>query len=369
MPKYVSELAQGNAFGRSSDNGAAADHATRKFKVLLNSPSEAWNVFDAIGVNIGDLYSASAPIPCVSVEAVHDGESRVVCIVTAEYRSSAGAGAGAPDPKSQEPTARPAMYSMTTSLTEIAAWGGAVVSGGSSGPWVPAVNPVGDLVDGVTRLEPVVNINIEQYSYVDQTAMMAYTGYVNSDTFTFSGLTIYPHCCMLQSINATPVVENFNGAIFRGFKVTLGFAVRAHWTITREGFQPIGWDQAVPLTGFNIRNSGLGRSDVDQKALCLEHKDFKVELDGSGNPKSLATGTANSKVRGSVTVAATGSDAGGYLQRPCAQPIPLNDDGTPRNIDAFPAEQKVLINRICLQPEMTFGQNFSNFGISVYNLL
>jgi hypothetical protein len=369
MPKIVSELAQGNAFGRSSDNGGAADHATRKFKVLLNHPNESWNVFAAIGINIGDIYSQSSPIPCVSVEAVHDGESRVVCIVTAEYRSSPGAGSDAPDPKSQEPTVRPAMYSMTTSLTEIAAWGGSVVSGGSSGPWIPAVNPVGDLVDGVTRLEPVVNINIEQYSYVDKTDIMAYTGYVNSDEFSFSGLTIYPHCCMLQSINTTPVVENFSGATFRGFKVTLGFAVRAHWTITRNGFEPIGWDVAVPLTGFNIRNSGLGRSDVDQKALCLEHKDFKVELDASKNPKSLADGTVNAKVRGSVTVAATGSEAGGYLQRPCAQPIALNDDGTPRNVDAFPADQKVLINRICLQPEMEFGQNFANFGISVFNII
>jgi hypothetical protein len=368
MPRYVSELAQGNSFSRSSDNGAAADRATRKFKVLLNSANESWDVFAAIGVNIGDLYSANAPIPCVSVEAVHDGESRLVCIVTAEYRSSAAAGPGAADPKSQQPTVRPAMYSMTTSLTEIAAWGGAVVTGTSSGAWQPAVNPVGDLVDGVTRLEPVVNINIEQYAIVDKTNIMAYVGYVNSDSITFSGLTIYPHCCMFQSLNVTPVVENFNGAIFRGFKVTLGFAVRAHWTITRNGFQAIGWDQAVPITGFNIRNSGLGRADVDQKALCLEHKDFKVELDGGGNPKSLAKGTANAKVRGSVTVAATSSEDGGYIQRPCAQPIALNDDGTPRNIDAFSAAQKVLINRVCLQPEMAFGNNFSNFGISVYNI-
>jgi hypothetical protein len=368
MPKYVSELAQGNAFGRSSDNGAAADHATRKFKVLLTSPNESWDVFSAIGVNIGDLYSDANPIPCASVEAVHDGESRLVCIVTAEYRSSPGAGAGAPDPKSQEPTVRPALYSMTTSLTEIAAWGGAVVTGTSSGAWTPATNPVGDLVDGVTRLEPVVNINIEQYSYLDKTDMLGCTGYVNSDTFTFSGLTIAPHCCMLQSISTTPVVENFNGVTFRGFKVAFGFAVRAHWTITRNGFQPIGWDAAVPQTGFNIRNSGLGRSDVDQKALCLEHKNFKVELNGSGNPKSLATGTSNAKVRGSVTVAATGSEDGGYIQRPCAQPIALNDDGTPRNIDAFSPAQRVLINRVCLQPEMTFGSNFSNFGISVYSI-
>jgi hypothetical protein len=64
-----------------------------------------------------------------------------------------------------------------------------------------------------------------------------------------------------------------------------------------------------------------------------------------------------------VTVAATGSEDGGYTQIPCAQPIPLNDDGTPRNTEAFPVASKVLINRICLQPEVDFGTNFSNFGI------
>jgi hypothetical protein len=40
--------------------------------------------------------------------------------------------------------------------------------------------------------------------------------------------------------------------------------------------------------------------------------------------------------------------------------VALNDDGTPRSPSASP---QVLINRICIQPEMAFGTNFSNFGI------
>jgi hypothetical protein len=362
MPRLVSELAQGNAFGRSSDGGGAADHATRKFKVILNAPSENWDIFTTVGVNIGDLYSAANPIPCVSVEAVHDGDSRVVCIVTAEYRSSPGADPTAPDPKSQDPQVRPAMYSMTTSLTEIAAWSGKKVEGGSSGSWAAAVNPVGDMYDGVTRLEPVVNINIEQYSYSDQSSQLGYTGYVNSDPFQFSGLSVGVHCCMLQSVASNPVVEQFNGVTFRGFKVTFGFAVRSHWALTYEGFQAIGWDIALPQTGINIRNTGFGRNDVDQKALTLQHKEGKVEMNAGGTtPVGLATGTANAKMRGSVAIAAF--ESGGYLQRPCAQPIALNDDGTPRNVDVFSNAQKVIINRVCLQPEMAFGNNFSNFGI------
>jgi len=359
MPKLVSELAQGKSFSRSAEGGALADQATRTWKILLNSPNESFIISDAIGVNIGDPLGSVNPIPCVSLDVKADGESRLVRIVTAQYRSNAGM--GNTDPGLVEPAQRPAMYSMTTSLTEIAAWGGAPVSGGVSGAWIPAVNPIGDLVDGVTRLEPVVNINIDQYSYSDMSQLLAYCGYVNSDAFVFSNLPVGVHCCMLQSISSQAVVEQFGDFKFRGFKVTFGFAVRAHWTITRDGFQAIGWDMAVPQTGFNIFNSGTSRADVDQKALALQHRAGKVSVFGANNSVVLADGLVNTKTRAMVTVPAT--EDGGYVQRPSAQPVALNDDGTPRNADNFPMAQKVLINRICIQPEMAFGYNFSNFGI------
>jgi hypothetical protein len=357
MPKLVSELAQGKSFSRSAEGGQLADQATRTWKILLNSPNESFIISDAIGVNIGDSLGSANPIPCVSLDVKADGESRLVRIVTAQYRSNPSV--GDVDPGTQQPTQRPAMYSMSTSLTEIAAWGGAPVTNGVSGDWIPAVNPIGDLVDGVTRLEPVVNINIDQYSSSDMSQMLGYCGYVNSDSFTFSSLSIGVHCCMLQSVSSNAIVEQFGDVTFRGFKVTFGFAVRAHWTITREGFQAIGWDMAIPQTGFNIINSGLSRNDVDKKALALEHKDAKVYLIGGTYPV-LALGTEQSKVRAMVTVPA---GDGGYLQRPSAQPVALNDDGTPRNADNFSVAQKVLINRVCIQPEMAFGNNFSNFGI------
>jgi hypothetical protein len=281
----------------------------------------------------------------------------MVRIVTAQYRTSAGI--GNIDPGTQPPQARPALYSMSTSLTEIAAWGGAPVSGGASGAWIPAVNPVGDLVDGVTRLEPVVNINIDQYSYSDMSQLLAYCGYVNSDSFTFSNLSVGVHCCMLQSISSTAVVEQFGNTTFRGFKVTFGFAVRAHWTITRDGFQAIGWDMAVPQTGFSVINYGLASpNEVDIESLTLQHDETgKVQLNSEGTPQTYAFGSQGRKTRAMVTVPAS---QGGWAQRPSAQPVALNDDGTPRSRAATP---RVLINRICIQPEMNFGSNFSNFGI------
>ena len=360
MPKLVSELAQGKSFSRSAEGGQLADQATRTWKILLNSPNESFIISDAVGVNIGDPLGSENPIPCVSLDVKADGESRMVRIVTAQYRTTAGTGNA--DPGLTEPAQRPALYSMSTSLTEIAAWGGAPVSNGVSGAWVPAVNPVGDLVDGVTRLEPVVNINIDQYSYSDMSQLLAYCGYVNSDSFTFSNLSVGAHCCMLQSISSTPVVEQFGGVTFRGFKVTFGFAVRAHWALTREGFQAIGWDMAVPQTGFSIINYGLASPDeVDISALTLQHDETgKVQLNSEGTPQTYAFGTGNKKTRAMVTVPAS---QGGWTQRPSAQPVALNDNGTPRSRTATPM---VLVNRVCIQPEMAFGSNFSNFGIRWY---
>lgn len=366
MPKFVSELAQGNAFSRSSDGGGAAFQATRKWRVILNSPGESWDIGAAVGVSIGQVYGDINPIPCISLEMTADGDSRLVRIVTATYRSSESSSPNAPDPKTQEPTIRPALYSMTTSLTEIAAWGGGYVSNGVTAGWGPAVNPVGDLYDGITRLEPVVNINIDQYSITDGSNLLQYCGYVNSEPFNFSGLSVGTHCCMLQSISSQAVVEQFAGGNFRGFKVTFGFAVRAHWTYTREGFQAIGWDMAVPQSGFNIRNTGIGRSDVDQKALQLQHEDGGKVMKLAGGQLVIADGTSNTKVRAMVTVPAgerETSTSYGYTQRPSAQPVALNDDGTPRNADNFPVTGKVLINRVCIQPEIAFGENFSFFGI------
>lgn len=370
MPKYVTQLAQGNTFGVSSDSGAGAYQATRSWKVILNTPDEPIDINAVTGVDIGTIYSAANPIPCVSIEGRADGESRLIRIITATYRATPSAAPGVEDPKTQEPTVRPAMYSMSTSLTEIAAWGGRLVTNGVSGSWLPATNPAGDLVDGISRLEPVVNINIEQYSSTDMSNLLGYSGYVNSDQINFSSLAIGVHCCMLQGITSNPIVERFGESTFRGFKVAFTFAVRAHYTITRYGATAVGWDLAVPQTGFNIINSGLfntplysgnggdgSRPDIDPQALVLSHEDGKVKLTAYGAPVGLAT-PSGTKVRAMVTIPA--SESGGYAQRPASQPVALNDDGTPRARTATPP---VLINRICLQPEMAFGNNFSNFGI------
>lgn len=357
MPKNIVQLAQGNTFSETSENGRGAFSASRSWRIILTSADEVWNINEATGVDIGSPYSESNPIPCVSLEARADGDSRLVRVVTANYRATPGSDVNV-DPKTVEPTQRPALYSMSTSLQEITAWGGRPVVGGVSQEWKPSVNPVGDLYDGVTRLEPVVNIQIDQYSQSDQSGMLGYVGYVNSDTFTFSALTIGVHCCMVQGISSSAVVEQFGQATFRGFKITFNFGVRRHDTITREGYGPIGWDMAIPQTGFNIYNDGTTRADVDQQALVLQHEGGKVKLLGANKAIVLADDLVQKKARAMVSIAA---DDGGYRQRVASQPVALNDDGTPRN--TLTQTPRVLINRVCMQPEMAFGSNFGNFGI------
>lgn len=366
MPKLVVELAQANTFSLTAENGRGAYSATRAWKVILNSPDESYDVETVTGLSIGSPYRSDLQIPCVSLEARAEGDSRLVRVVTATFRATPGIDPEV-DPKTQQPSVRPALYSMSTSLQEITAWGGRPVVNGVSQAWRPSVNPVGDLYDGVNKLEPVVNIQIDQYSITDQSSMLGYTGYVNSDEFTFSGLTVGVHCCMLQSITSNPIVEQFGDSTFRGFKVQFNFAIRRHDTITRDGFGPIGWDMAVPQTGFNIINDGLNRSDVDEQALALEHSDGRVAK-LAGGQLILADGTIGKKVRAMVTVP-SGDGAStatyGYIQRPASQPVALNDDGTPRNTQT--QDPKVLINRVCLQPERAFGTNFANFGIRWIN--
>lgn len=369
MPKSVVELAQLNTLSRSSDGGQLADTATRGFKVILNEPNESWNVHAAIGYNIGDPYDPQYPgdMPMVSVDVRADGESRMVRLVTATFRntpggadgSGGGGGGGGRDRRTQAPEVRAPLYSISTALQETPAaswreWSGNLLQGDT-----PAVNPAGDIYDGVTKLEPVTTISIEQYSYTDGTSFLEFVGSVNSDLFHFSGLNIGRHQCMFQNVSSVGHVENFNGATFRGFKVTFQFVIKKNWSLLSDGaVHAIGWDIAVPLSGYNVLNDRLGAADVDDTALALAHENFVLKT-----PYELAPGTQGKKVRAHILHAARGEDKGA-VQGLAAQPVALNLDGTPRNVQA--QSPPVLIKRYATQQPIEFGDNFSNFGINSF---
>lgn len=349
MPKLVTELAQGNSFSRSSDGGALADSATRVFKVILNSPNESLDIFAAIGVKIGDVYSVANPIPCVSVEGRADGESRLVRIITAQYRTTAGVGGsggggGGGDPKATAPDLRFASFSVSTSYMEMPSW-----------TWFPspvlfpaamsaANNPVGDIYDGVTRYEPVVNFSFKQFEQAQPTAKLQHVGKVNSNIGSFGSLSLPPRSTLFRSCNIEQHIESWGGVTYRGFMVSYEFSYRRNRqniSVTPEASPTatdIGWDIAMPQTGFNVRafdpSAPLGTREMYGQP--LRHYEGKI-VPPLLLPENVAVGD---KVRAMVKVMEFRD--GGVSQTPSAQPVALNDDGTPRSSNASP---KVFIYR------------------------
>jgi hypothetical protein len=346
MPKMVSQLAQGNAFSRSADGGQLADNATRVWKIILNSPNEAIDIGAAVGVQIGDPYSDSNPIPCVSIEGRADGESRLVRIVTAQYRTNVGDDGGGQDPGTQSPEVRPANFSTSTTLYETPAYKWVPYPGG--GQPEPVANQLGDPIDGVTKMEAITTIRITQFSGTPGTIYSAYCGYINNEPMSLGGyMSCDPHTVMFRGVEATPHVESFGNIVYRGFMNSYEFAFRANYV---EGLGMCGWD-ATPLhTGFNVRafNPAGARMDQDEYGQPLKYEDYKLK-----KPLALPTDVnVGDKVRAMVKI--VNFQTGEVSQQPSAQPVALNEDGTPR--DTSVAIPKVIIWRRQVQPDVNLTQ-------------
>jgi hypothetical protein len=203
-------------------------------------------------------------------------------------------------------------------------------------------------------LVPIISINIEQFDNFP-TRRLDDAGKVNEDEFTFLGLTIAKYTCMLRNIAVRPVVESFGDATYRGFMRTFEFAIKTNG----------GWLIEQLVEGFNIKNDGIGRADVDQGALNLEILNEKIK--GWPNAPELAAGTQGKKMRACVLI--SGRD-GAVVQRPSAQPVALNLDGTPRNVQNPPnGEAAVLTQRYVTQDVVPFGNNFVNMGIRIHDIV
>jgi hypothetical protein len=361
MPKLVSELAQGNTFSRSSDGGALADSATRVFKIILNTPDEALDIFTAIGVNIGDVYSQTNPIPCVSIEGRADGESRLIRIVTAQYRSSAGVGAsggggggggGSTDPKATAPDLRFASFSVSTSYMEM--------------PQLGKTNAVGDVVDGLSRFEPVVIFNFKQFEQgpfsfvgnIDPTAKLTYVGSVNSNQGQFGSLDLFPRSTLFRACNIEQHVESWGGQLYRGYMVSYEFAFRNNrqevWQplLQNNGFELIGWDAAIPKTGFNVKAFQPVNADPEDD---IYGQPLRMQGGRVVPPLLLPDGIEEGEVvRAMVRV--MDYEEGGTSLTPSAQPVALNYGGRPRKRSANPP---VIVERT---------EQHDDFDFSVLNL-
>ncbi len=356
----VVELAQGNRYSRSSEGGGSVDTATRTFKVVRDSITESIDTPALCGIDVGDPYSDGNQVPCVGWESVPDGDSRMVLIVTFRYRSTpggvdgsgggGGGGGGGSDPRLRSPEARPALYQLSSTLQEVPAVGGEVLTSVGYAEVAAFKNSAGDLIEGLTRLEPIVNLQITQYSYIDQSGLLQYTGSVNSDQFVFSGHTVPAHCCIFQGLSVSPYVESG----FRGFQLEFQFSFRWNYCpgVQFNGYSPLGWDQPIVESGYNIINTGLNNSFVQQ-----EHLVYELDDDGNiASPKTLRN--QGGKVRAQIPAAGVG---GGERQHGAASPVLLNADGSPRA-----RWLGALVNRAQTQPDMVFGNNFSNFGVNSF---
>jgi len=288
MPSAITEVGSGKQFSRSSNDGQLADSETRVFRIVLQSPSEVLDIQSACGVRIGDQHPVNPDLYCVSFDARFDGDSRMLVSATFNYQTSPSA--TPQDPKSQPPPARPANWSTSATLAEVpkSTWRQRITVDSWSDE-VAAVNPVQDMYDGVTALEPVVAIKIDQWESTDPTRHLAYAGSVNLEAIGLGSLSMAPGTVMFRGVTSAPAVESWGGLNYRGWKCTYDFAYRRNITKIRiGGVGPsasnvaeidIGWDIAVPMSGLNVRAVEPANAAADEDAFAqpLAHFNGKVQ--------------------------------------------------------------------------------------------
>jgi hypothetical protein len=356
VPQEVLELLSGNTFARSSNEGQLSDSATRVFRVLKTEPTEVFDISDVCNVYVGDQHPVNSQLYCVSFDSRTEGDSRMLAVCTFNYQSTpgaggAGAGAGAgTDPKSQSPLVRPANWSISSSLYEIPIWSWTKRTGNNqwSNQPEPAANPAKDFYDGVSAFDAMVTISIQQFEPRDPTRHARHVGAINSDSFITGSLASPPHTVMFRGISATPIAEFWGTQLYRGWNCTYEFAYKAndtriHFGENGEGgFQlvELGWDIAVPQTGFNVKAFAPPGDEMDElDGQPLKHVGGKIVA-----PRALPTQVApGDKVRGMVKV--FDYQGGGAAQAPCAQPIPLNDNGRPRSATLAPLVYGYQVHR------------------------
>jgi hypothetical protein len=351
MPKMVSEVTSGVQYDFSAEEGQIAASTTRVFKILKSDASEYISIASACGIQVGQEHPTERGLYCVSYSAQYDGDSRMVVIATFNYRASPGLGGSQEDRKEQPPDVRPANWSVATSIQETPAYVWKGITGPRAGQTGPCVNPAGDLYEGVVRLEPIVTISIDQYESSDPTRHCLYAGYVNSNSIKLGSLTMFARSVMLRGVQTQPVVEHWGEKIYRGWKASYEFAFRVNWVGAPYNVA-IGWDILQPQSGFNVKawTPNFVPADTDNYSQPLKHENYAIK-----EPLSLPDGiSAGQKVRSMIRVHE--SESGKTSQRPSAQPIPLNDDGSGRSDSASPP---VIVHRYQVQNDI----DFSFFGL------
>jgi hypothetical protein len=327
---------------------------TRTWRVLLANASDTWDAITEIGVGIGDVHPQSNFAVCTSIETKPDGDSRLAWLVTATYSPTANSAlengsndSDEPDEGAKSPELRYANWSTSTSTYETPSWWWIPRWGDDDGQEKPAHTPAGEMVDGLTIVQPIVNITIEQFIIGDPTLYSQYVGMVNSNTRKIGSLEIFERSLLFRGVSFKAHAEQFGKRKWRGWLGTFEFSYKYNWNNAIKA--KLGWDIGLPLSGNKIKNTGLGRADVDKQALHLELTAAGA-VKGWPNPTLVDAGQIK---HANIMI----PDLGGTVtQRPSAMPVPLNEDGTPRSPTASPP---VLVKRY---------QMYKAFDMTVLNL-
>jgi hypothetical protein len=347
MAQLVTEVAQGQSFRfDTGQDGAPTQSQSRVFKVLLSSPGEVVNLQLTCGVLIGDRHPYNPGIYCQSFGAQFDGESRMVIVATFQYGSFTTSSNGNQEQPPQSPDIQPANWSLSSSLMEVpvrtwrrrtgfVAWAG----------FRPAANSVDDIYDGITKMAPVVTISITQFDALDPTRHAEHVGKINSRPITLGSLVMKPHTVMFRGLNVQSQVKPWGEGQVRGWESVYEFAYRENETgvsLVRPAtggdvvydLIPLGWDIAVPDSGWNVKafDPTTATQFEDAFGQPLKHDNLKIV---TAPALALPDGvTAGDKVRAMVKVFEY--KGGGASQTPSASPVALNPDGRPRKVGNDP---------------------------------
>lgn len=377
MPKMVSEITQGASFEFSADDTAASAQTARVFRLIKTEPAEYINIPLACGVQIGSEHPAESGLFCTSFSVAYEGESRMVLLATFNYRTtpSQSSSDGNKDPKNDAPDIRPANWYTTSSIIEVPAQTWEFSSGGSglSNPDLAAalaggptatINPVGDLYEVVTKPTAVVTIHIDQWENEDPTKHCLHVGKTNNKTELLGSLSMARRTIMFRGVQSRPATESWGGVLYRGWNCSYEFLYKPNiceyhfgaigLNVVNVTKAPVGWDVLQPLSGFNVKafdpaNAAAEKDPYGQPLKTNEQTGQIVEPLALLDQPPIAAGD---KVRAMVRVGLRGGYTG---QRPSAQPIPLNPDGTPR---AETADPKVIVFRYKVTEEIDFKNTF-----------
>jgi hypothetical protein len=380
MPKMVSEIPAGREYQFSAQPGELAVTTNRIFRIIRNTPDEFIDLPTACGISVGDPHPNPqlSLLYCTNYQAQVEGEGRMVILATFTYEiqnpfagEDGGTGSGGSGGRlALNPQIRKADWSFSSSLMEVPVytWRRVTDGSGAVGTVVPAANAAKDQYDGVTKVEPIVTISIQQFETLDPTRYLQHLGKTNDKTVKIGSLDCTRRTLMFRDLQFKSTSEQYGALLYRGWDVTYQFAYRRNRQVGiwygsifgggagSSGDVDAGWDMAIPESGINViafnpADAGTDREPYGQPLDMLDGK-VKTPL---ALPPNVAAGD---KVRGMIKV--MDYQEGGASIAPCGLPIPLNDDGRPRKHTATPA---VLVKQYMVTDEADFQTIFAHIRL------